>query len=224
MRVLIVEDEIKTAQFLRKGLSEQGYQVKVSSDGESGLQIALEETFDAIILDIMLPKQDGKAVLANLRRNGIMTPVLLLTARDAIADRVEGLELGADDYLVKPFSFSELVARLRTILRRGGGTEPNFIYFEDLKIDVLHHKVSRDGRKIELTPKELMILVILARRPGQVFSRTVIADQVWGVDFDSGTNFVDVHIRRLRSKIDDPFERKMIKTIRGVGYVLEGNN
>lgn len=221
MRILVIEDEQKTAQFLKKGLSEQGYGVEICGDGISGLDLALKESFDAVILDIMLPGRDGRAVLSAIRRKGLSTPILLLTARDSVEDRVNGLELGADDYLVKPFSFSELLARLRTITRRGTVPDLSLIQIADLKIDLVHHKVTRENKKIELTRKEFNILVMLARRPGQVFTRAVIADQIWGMDFDRGSNFLDVHIRRLRSKVDDPFEKKLIRTIRGIGYVLE---
>lgn len=221
MRILVIEDEQKTAQFLKKGLSEQGYGVEICGDGISGLDLALKESFDAVILDIMLPGRDGRAVLSAIRRKGLSTPILLLTARDSVEDRVDGLELGADDYLVKPFSFSELLARLRTITRRGTVPDLSLIQIADLKIDLVHHKVTRENKKIELTRKEFNILVMLARRPGQVFTRAVIADQIWGMDFDRGSNFLDVHIRRLRSKVDDPFEKKLIRTIRGIGYVLE---
>lgn len=224
MRILVVEDEIKTAQFLKKGLAEHNYNVDVCADGEQGLEFALTNVYDLIILDIMLPKRDGRAVITAIRRSGLKTPIMFLTARDSVADRVEGLELGADDYLIKPFSFSELIARLRIILRRGPAVDLNFFQIGDLKIDLVHHKVMRDGKRIELTPKEFTILALLARRPGQILTRAVIADQVWNMNFDSGTNFVDVHIRRLRSKIDDPFEKKLIRTIRGVGYVIDDIN
>ncbi len=221
MRILVIEDEAKTALFLKKGLSEQGYSVEICGDGTHGLELAVNESFDAVILDIMIPGKDGKTVLSAIRQKALTIPVLVLTARDSVEDRVEGLELGADDYLVKPFSFSELLARLRTIMRRGSQPEYSLLQIEDLKIDLVHHRVTRDSRKIELTPKEYTILVMLARKPGQVFTRTVIADQVWGMDFDRGSNFVDVHIRRLRSKVDDPFPKKLIKTLRGIGYVID---
>lgn len=221
MRILVIEDELKTAQFLKQGLTEQGYRVEVCGDGVSGLELALKESFDAIILDVMLPGRDGRAVLSAIRSKGLSIPILLLTARDSVEDRVDGLELGADDYLIKPFSFSELIARLRTITRRGTVPELNLLQIAELKIDLVQHKVTRENRKIDLTRKEYTILVMLARRPGQVFTRAVIADQVWGMDFDRGSNFVDVHIRRLRSKVDDPFEKKLIRTIRGIGYVIE---
>lgn len=221
MRILLIEDEVKTVQFLNKGITEQGYAIDTCADGVFGLNMALTGTYDAIILDIMLPGKDGRAVLSALRRLGVKTPVLLLTARDSVEDRIEGLELGADDYLVKPFSFAELAARLKTIMRRGVIGDLNVIQIADLKIDLSHHKVFREGKKIELTPKEFNILVMLARKQGQVLTRTVIADQIWGIDFDKGSNFVDVHIRRLRSKVDDPFGKKLIRTMRGIGYVLD---
>lgn len=221
MRILVVEDEQKTASFLQKGLSEQGFVVDVASNGEDGLHLAQTEQYRAIILDVMLPQRDGWFVLSALRRQGNVTPVLFLTARDAIHERVEGLELGADDYLVKPFAFSELLARLRTILRRGPGREAKTIQISDLEIDSVHHKANRAGTRLDLTPKEFLLLSLLARRSGEVLSRTIIAEQVWDMNFSSDTNVVEVHMRRLRSKVDDPFEKKLIHTVRGVGYVLE---
>ncbi|MFN8006817.1 MAG: heavy metal response regulator transcription factor [Terriglobia bacterium] len=221
MKILIVEDEKKAAAYLRKGLTENGFVVDIANRGEDGLRLGLTCGYDLIILDVMLPGVDGWSVLAELRRVGNVTPVLFLTARDEVPDRVRGLELGADDYLVKPFAFSELLARVRSILRRGILRQPETARIADLEIDFLQHKATRGGKRLELTPKEFMLLSLLVRRAGEVLSRTLIAEQVWDMNFDCGTNVVDVHVRRLRSKIDDPFARKLIHTIRGVGYVLE---
>jgi two-component system copper resistance phosphate regulon response regulator CusR len=221
MRVLIVEDDAKTAAYLRKGLCEEGFIVDIAATGGDGLFQARSGPFDAVILDIMLPGIDGWGMLTNLRKEGFTTPVLILSARDAVGDRVKGLELGADDYLIKPFAFSELVARLRSVLRRGPTRRADRMQVADLEIDMVAHKVTRGGQKLELTPKEFALLSLLARRRGQALSRTVIAEQVWDMNFDSDTNVVDVHIRRLRAKVDDPFPRKLIQTVRGVGYVLD---
>jgi two-component system copper resistance phosphate regulon response regulator CusR len=221
MRLLLVEDERKTAAYLRKGLSEHGCVVDVVGEGEEGLCRARTGTYDLVILDIMLPQRDGWSVLAELRRSGNQTPVLCLTARDAVQDRVKGLELGADDYLVKPFAFSELLARVRSILRRSPARQPDILRIADLEIDLLRHKALRDAKRLDLTPKEFALLSLLARRTGEVLSRTLIAEQVWDMNFDSDTNVVDVAVRRLRGKVDDSFPKKLIHTVRGVGYVLE---
>ena len=221
MRILIVEDERKTAAYLSKGLGEHGFVAAVARDGAVGLHKARTESFDLIILDVMLPGRDGWSILRDLRSGGNKTPVLFLTARDTVPDRVKGLELGADDYLVKPFAFSELLARVRSVMRRGSTCQPEMIRVADLEIDLLRHRVVRGGQRIELSPKEFSLLSLFARRAGEVLSRTLIAEQVWDMNFDGGTNVVDVHVGRLRAKIDDPFERKLIHTIRGVGYVLE---
>lgn len=222
MKALIIEDETKTAMYLRKGLSESGFTVDVAEQGQDGLQLALTRPYDIILLDIMLPEQDGWSVLAEIRRAGNQTAILILTARDAVQDRVKGLEQGADDYLVKPFAFSELLARIRTILRRGSKLQPNALRVADLEIDFVQHRAVRAGKRLELTPKEFALLSLLVRRRGEVLTRTVIADQVWDMNFDSHTNVVDVHMRRLRSKVDESFQHKLIQTVRGVGYVLEG--
>jgi len=221
MRILVVEDEQKTAAYLKKGLSESGFVVDVASSGDDGLHYALTMQYDLIILDVMLPEVDGWTILSQLRSQSNMTPVLFLTARDKVQDRVKGLELGADDYLVKPFAFSELLARIRVIIRRGPQKKQEVLTIADLELDLLAHKVTRAGAVIELTQKEFMLLSLLLQRSGQVLSRTLIAEQIWDINFDSDTNVVDVAIRRLRTKMDDPYEKKLIHTVRGVGYVLE---
>jgi two-component system, OmpR family, copper resistance phosphate regulon response regulator CusR len=220
MKILLVEDEPKTALYLRKGLTEHGFVVDVCEDGEKGLQQALEVEYALLVLDVMLPSRDGWSLLAALRRSGRETPVLFLTARDAVQDRVKGLELGADDYLVKPFAFSEFLARVRTLLRRAPVRRPDVLSVAGLTIDLRRHRATRDGAPIDLTPKEFLLLSLLMERTGEVLSRTLIAEHVWDMNFDSDTNVVDVHIRRLRVKVDDPFGRKLIHTVRGLGYVL----
>jgi two-component system copper resistance phosphate regulon response regulator CusR len=222
MKLLIVEDEPKTSEYLRKGLTEHGFVVDVAGGGELGLSMAREHAYDMLLLDVMLPGRDGWSILQKLREERRETPALYLTARDAVEDRVKGLELGADDYLVKPFAFSELLARIRSILRRATlPRAPENLRVGDLEIDLIRHRASRGGARLDLTPKEFGLLSLLARRAGEALSRTLIAEQVWDMNFDSDTNVVDVHIRRLRSKVDDPFPQKLIHTIRGVGYVLE---
>jgi two-component system copper resistance phosphate regulon response regulator CusR len=221
MRILIVEDEAKIAAFLRKGLAESGFVVDVADRGDEGLQLARAVAYDLVILDVMLPHADGWTILKALRQEGRHMPVLFLTARDAVEDRVKGFELGADDYLVKPFAFSELLARIRSILRRGPARQADTVRVGDLEVDVIRHRASRAGQRLDLTPKEFALLSLLARRAGEVLSRTIIAEQVWDMNFDSDTNVVDVHVRHLRAKVDDPFERRLIHTVRGVGYVLE---
>ena len=221
MKILIIEDELKTAKFLKKGLSEAGYVVSVAADGLEGLHLAVEVEFDLIVLDVMLPALDGWQVIARVREAGRKTLVLMLTARDSVHERVRGFELGADDYLVKPFAFSELLARVRSLLRRSTPRPQEAIRMADLEIDLLRHRAIRAGQRLDLTSKEFLLLSLLARRAGEVLSRTLIAEAVWDMNFDSDTNVVDVNVRRLRSKVDDPFPIKLIHTVRGAGYVLE---
>ena len=223
MRLLVIEDEAKLAAYLHKGLTEEGFVVDVAHDGIDGLHLAMECDYDLIVLDAMLPGIDGLGVLAALRQSK-QTPVLMLTARVRIEDRVKGLQSGADDYLVKPFAFSELVARIDALLRRGrsrSADSATVLGLADLEVDLLRHKGSRAGRRLDLTAKEFNLLVLLLRRQGEVLSRTEIAEQVWDMNFDSATNVIDVAIRRLRGKLDVPFERRLLHTVRGMGYVLE---
>ncbi len=221
MKILIVEDELKTAAYLRKGLAENGFTVDVAQNGADGLISTTNGDYDLIVLDVVLPQVDGWTILSALRGASNHTPVLFLTARDSVSDRVKGLELGADDYLVKPFAFSELLARVRSLLRRGAGRQAEVLCVADLEIDTVRQTVTRAGRHVDLTAKEFALLSLLAQRAGEVLSRTVIAEQVWDMNFDCDTNVVDVAIRRLRSKIDDAFEKKLVYTVRGRGYVLE---
>jgi two-component system copper resistance phosphate regulon response regulator CusR len=220
MRILIVEDDPKTGDYLNRGLRESGFNADLARSGPDGLYLALEHDYDLIVLDVMLPKMDGWTVLHELRQRKD-TPVLFLTARDEISDRVRGLELGADDYLVKPFAFAELLARIRTLLRRAPAREPDVIRVSDLEVDLLRHRVSRGGTRIDLTPREFALLKLLVRREGEVLSRSLIASQVWDMNFDSDTNVVDVAVKRLRAKVDDPHQHKLIHTVRGMGYLLE---
>jgi two-component system, OmpR family, copper resistance phosphate regulon response regulator CusR len=221
VRILIVEDEKKAAAKLQQGLEESGYVADVAVDGDTGVQLARAGVYDLVILDVMLPKRDGWSIMEELRRTRPDTNVLFLTARDSVADRVKGLDLGADDYLVKPFEFSELLARVRSILRRRAPRESGVSKVADLELDLVRHRAIRAGRVIDLTAKEFRLLALMLSRVGEVLSRAVIAEQVWGMGFCSDSNVVDVHVRRLRAKVDDPFERKLIHTARGIGYVLE---
>ena len=222
MKLLIVEDQTKTGQYLRQGLSEAGFNADLAADGITGQQLALSGEYAVLILDVMLPGRDGWQILQAVRGAGLDTPVLFLTARDAIQDRVHGLELGADDYLVKPFAFSELLARVRSLLRRGGSTpQETSLQLADLRLDLIRRRVERAGRRIDLTAKEFALLEMLLRRQGEVLPKSLIASQVWDMNFDSDTNVIEVAIRRLRLKIDDDFPNKLIHTVRGMGYVLE---
>lgn len=221
MKILLVEDEPKTANSVRRRLGESGFVVDLATNGADGLHLATTSMYDLVILDVQLPQWDGWSILSRMRKEGLHTPVLFLTALDSVSDRVRGLELGADDYLVKPFAFSELLARVRTVLRRGQGRQDQTLRIADLEIDLIGHKVTRAGRRIDLTAKEYGVLSLLARRQGEILSRTLITEQVWDMNFDSDANVVDVIIRRIRSKVDDPFDKKLIHSARGLGYVIE---
>ena len=220
MKLLIVEDEHKVVDYLRSGLTEQGWVVDVALDGEEGMYLAIEFDYDVIVLDVMLPGLDGFSLLKALR-SVKSTPVLMLTARDSMEDRVRGLQDGADDYMVKPFSFMELLARIQALHRRGRAQEPSLLRVGDLQLDLIARKVTRQGQRIDLTAKEFALLMVLARRQGDILSKTAIAELVWDMNFDSNTNVVEVAIKRLRGKIDTPFEHHLLHTIRGMGYVLE---
>ena len=224
MKILIVEDEAKIGEYLRQGLAEAGFVVDLARSGLDGQHLAMTGSYDLLILDVMLPDIDGWRILQSLRAAGNKVPVLFLTARDSVDDRVKGLELGADDYLVKPFAFTELLARVRTLLRRG--TAPaveTMIQVADLELDLMRRRVTRAGRRIPLTAKEFALLELLLRHRDEVLPRSLIASQVWDMNFDSDTNVIDVAIRRLRAKIDDDFERKLIHTVRGMGYMLDSS-
>ena len=221
MKILIVEDEQKTGDYLKQGLSEAGFVADLARDGGDGLHLALTDDYDLVVLDVMLPRLDGWEVLRQIRHKGKHMPVLFLTARDQVEDRVKGLEFGADDYLVKPFAFSELLARVRALLRRGRTSEPELLQVADLELDLQRRRVTRAGKRIDLTAKEFALLELLLRHQGEVLPRSLIASQVWDMNFDSDTNVIDVAIRRLRAKIDDDFEPKLIQTVRGIGYRVE---
>jgi two-component system copper resistance phosphate regulon response regulator CusR len=222
MKILIVEDEPKTSEYLRQGLTEAGFVVDLARTGLDGHHLANTESYDLIILDVMLPDVDGWRILKSLREAGKQVPVLYLTARDSVVDRVKGLDLGADDYLVKPFAFAELLARVRTLLRRGA-TSPmdTKLAVADLELDLMRRRATRSGQRIQLTAKEFALLELLMRHESEVLPRSLIASQVWDMNFDSDTNVIDVAIRRLRAKIDDAFEPKLIHTVRGMGYMLD---
>jgi two-component system copper resistance phosphate regulon response regulator CusR len=222
VKILIVEDEPKTGDYLQQGLSEAGFTVELAVNGTDGLHLASEGDHDLLILDVMLPGMNGWQLLRSLRDKGRQVPVIFLTARDQVEDRVKGLELGADDYLVKPFSFAELLARVRTILRRGRtGIESTTLLVADLEMDLLRRRVMRAGNRVDLTAKEFGLLELLMRRCGEVLPRSLIASQVWDMNFDSDSNVIEVAMRRLRAKVDDGHETKLIQTVRGMGYVLE---
>ncbi|MAD47247.1 MAG: DNA-binding response regulator [Oceanospirillaceae bacterium] len=224
MRLLVVEDEQKTGEYLQQGLTEAGFLVSLARNGLDGHHQAMTEEFDLIILDVMLPDVDGWRILKSLREAEKQTPVLFLTARDSVEDRVKGLELGADDYLVKPFAFAELLARVRTLLRRGlSPAQADQLTVADLLLDIPKRKASRSGKKIQLSQKEFSLLELLVRRQGEVLTRSLIASQVWDMNFDSDTNVIDVAIRRLRAKIDEGFDPRLIHTVRGMGYKLDAD-
>lgn len=222
MKILVVEDEVKTGDYVRQGLVESGFVVDLARTGLDGHHLALTSSYDLIVLDVMLPDVDGWRIVQSLRKSNFATPVLFLTARDNVEDRVKGLELGADDYLVKPFAFSELLARVRTLLRRGASpVVQDQLQVADLVLDIPRRRVQRQGANINLTNKEFVLLELLVRRQGEVLSRSLIASQVWDMNFESNTNVIDVAIRRLRAKMDDDFQPKLIHTVRGMGYVLD---
>jgi two-component system copper resistance phosphate regulon response regulator CusR len=224
LKILIIEDEPKTGDYLRQGLREAGFAVDLVRDGLDGLRLGIEGNQDLIILDVMLPRMDGWGVLQALNQAGISTPVIFLTAKDQVEERVRGLELGATDYLIKPFSFAELLARVRNVLRRGPSSlESTTLQVVDLEMDLLRRRVTRAGRRIDLTPKEFGLLELLVRRQGEVLPRSLIASMVWDMNFDSDTNVIEVAMRRLRAKVDEGFDTRLIQTVRGVGYVLEAN-
>lgn len=220
MRVLVVEDDESVSSFIRRGLVQEGFSVDVSPDGRDAFHRALDEPYDIIVLDLLIPYMDGLEVLTQIRKQGSRVPVLVLSAKDGVEDRVRGLDCGADDYLVKPFNFGELTARVRALLRRGSDHPQAVVQVEDLELDFAGHRVTRGGKRINLTPKEFSLLEYLVRNRGNVLTRTMIAEHVWDQHFDSFSNVIDVYIRYLRSKVDDAAAKKLIHTIRGVGYVL----
>ena len=221
MKILIIEDEPKTATFVKRGFVEEGFTVDVATDGPDGLHMAITGAHDVIILDVMLPKQDGWSVLTEIKERRPLLPVILLTALDSVPQRVKGLDLGADDYLVKPFAFSELLARVRNALRRAPARHPDTLRLADLQMDLSRHKATRAGKSLDLAPQEYRLLEYLLRHPGEVLTRTQLAEQIWDINFEGDSNVVDVAVRRLRRKVDDPCDRKLIHTLRGVGYVIE---
>ena len=220
MRILLVEDDARVASFIRRGLREENYTIDVAADGEEGLFMAQSEEYDLVILDLLLPKKDGLEVLGTLRSKKITVPILILTAKDSLVDKVAGLDAGADDYLTKPFGFEELLARVRALLRRRGDMVPTVLQAADLEMDTLRRKVARAGKEIVLTNREYALLEFFLRRPNQVVTRSMLVENVWGYDFDTFSNVIDVHIARLRRKIDDDFSPKLLQTLRGSGYKL----
>ncbi len=221
MRILLVEDDIKIASFIVKGLKEAGFVVDHASDGEAGLDLASSESYDAAIIDIMLPKLDGLSLIDQLRSNNIKTPVLILSAKQSVEDRVKGLQTGSDDYLTKPFAFSELLARIHALIRRGSNlSDTSLLEVADLKVNLLTHEVTRNNEKIDLQPREYLLLVYLLRNKGKIVSKTMIMEHVWDYNFDPQTNVVEARMCRLRDKIDRAFDKKLIHTIRGVGYAI----
>jgi two-component system OmpR family response regulator len=221
VRVLVVEDEVKMARAIRRGMEQEGYAVDTALDGDEGLHLVTENDYDAIVLDVMLPGVDGLEVCRRLRERGRWAPVLMLTARDTVPDRIEGLDAGADDYLVKPFAFGELLARLRALIRRGAVERPAVLQVGDLALDPAGHSVTRAGRQVELSAREFALLEFLMRHPGEVVSRTAILEHVWDYNYDGFSNVVDVYVGYLRRKLEQPFGRTLIRTVRGVGYALE---
>ena len=223
MRILLIEDEKKTVRFLAKGLREDGHIVDIATDGDTGLELALASRYDLYVVDVMLPLKTGWTVVTELRAAKVKTPILFLTARDSVKDRVKGLELGADDYLIKPFAYSEFLARVRSLLRRAPERNEERLRVEDLEIDTRRHRAVRAGTALQLTGKEFLLLAHLARSAGEVVPRSEIVEQIWGINFGTETNVVDVMVRRLRAKVDDPFQTKLIHTVRGAGYVLKAD-
>jgi len=221
MHILIIEDELKTSEFLKKGFSECGVVAEVAMDGEEGLLRALAGDFDIVLLDVMLPKRDGWSVIHEMRRQKNATPVIMLTARDAITDRIKGFELGVDDYLIKPFAFSELLVRISAILRRGPALKEDVLRVADLDIDLVRGRATRGGKRLDLTPKEYALLSLFVRSSGRILTKSVIAEKIWNLNYSADKNIIEVHINRLRAKVDGPFEKKLIHTMRGRGYVLE---